>query len=102
MSTELAKAAVDQLVTEQQTVTIEAICRKSLELDLEGRGIKKSAVLKTWKPMPIIGSTAHRTKQQGIVIERWYVGVTQLLQERSRYTLIRSAMWTGLGIVTCK
>jgi hypothetical protein len=41
----LVKAAVDQLVNEQQTVTIEAICHKSLALDPEGRGIKKSAIL---------------------------------------------------------
>jgi hypothetical protein len=41
----LVKAAVDQLIKEQQTVTIEAICRKSTEVDPDGRGIKKSAVL---------------------------------------------------------
>lgn len=41
----LVKTTVDQLVKEKQTVTIEAICRKSLELDPAGRGIKKSAIL---------------------------------------------------------
>ncbi len=41
----LVKAAVDQLIKEQQTVTIEAICRKSIEIDPDGRGIKKSAIL---------------------------------------------------------
>lgn len=41
----LVQAAVDQLVREQQTVTIEAICRKSVEVDAEGRGVKKSAIL---------------------------------------------------------
>ena len=41
----LVKAAVDQLVKEKQTVTIEAICRKSAEIDTEGRGVKKSALL---------------------------------------------------------
>lgn len=41
----LVKAAVDQLVKEQQTVTIEAICRKSVEVDTEGQGVKKSAIL---------------------------------------------------------
>ena len=41
----LVKAAVDQLVKEKQTVTIEAICHKSLTLDPEGRGVKKSAIL---------------------------------------------------------
>ena len=41
----LVRAAVDQLVKEEQAVTIEAICRKSVELDTEGRGVKKSALL---------------------------------------------------------
>ncbi len=41
----LVKAAVDQLVQEKQTVTIEAICHKSAEIDPEGRGVKKSALL---------------------------------------------------------
>jgi hypothetical protein len=41
----LVKATVDQLVKEKQTVTIEAICHKSAEIDAEGRGVKKSALL---------------------------------------------------------
>jgi hypothetical protein len=41
----LVKAAVDQLVKAKQTVTIEAICHKSVEIDTEGRGVKKSALL---------------------------------------------------------
>src|SRR5258708_3570832 len=41
----LVKATVDQLVKEKQTVTIEAICHKSAQIDEEGRGVKKSAVL---------------------------------------------------------
>jgi hypothetical protein len=41
----LVKAAVDRLLSEKQTVTIEAICRKSAELDPEGRGVKKSSIL---------------------------------------------------------
>jgi hypothetical protein len=41
----LVKAAVDQLIREKQTVTIEAICHTSLALDPEGRGVKKSAIL---------------------------------------------------------
>ena len=41
----LVKATVDQLVKERQTVTIEAICRKSIELDTESRGVRKSAIL---------------------------------------------------------
>ncbi len=41
----LVKATVDQLVKEDQTVTIEAICRRSAGLDPEGRGVKKSAIL---------------------------------------------------------
>lgn len=41
----LVKAAVDQLVKEKQTVTIEVICHTSAQIDEEGRGVKKSAVL---------------------------------------------------------
>jgi hypothetical protein len=41
----LVKATVDKLLSEKQTVTIEAICRKSIELDPEGRGVKKSSIL---------------------------------------------------------
>src|SRR5258708_25320255 len=41
----LVKATVDQLVKEGQAVTIEAICRKSVQVDAEGRGVKKSALL---------------------------------------------------------
>ena len=41
----LVKASVDYLVKEGKTVTIEAICRTSLELDPEGRGVKKSSIL---------------------------------------------------------
>jgi hypothetical protein len=41
----LVKATVDQLVKEKQTVTIEAICHKSAEIDAEGRGVTKSALL---------------------------------------------------------
>ncbi len=41
----LVKATVDQLVKEKQTVTMEAICHKSAEIDAEGRGVKKSALL---------------------------------------------------------
>ncbi len=41
----LVKATVNHLVDEGQTVTLEAICRTSLALDPEGRGVKKSAIL---------------------------------------------------------
>lgn len=41
----LVKAAVDRLVHDKAMVTIEAICRKSVEVDPEGRGVKKSAIL---------------------------------------------------------
>jgi len=41
----LVKASVDQLLSSGQTVTIEAICRKSIECDPERRGVKKSAIL---------------------------------------------------------
>jgi len=41
----LVKTAVDQLVKEGQAVTIEAVCHKSAQIDAEGRGVKKSALL---------------------------------------------------------
>jgi hypothetical protein len=41
----LVKASVNHLVDEGQTVTLEALCRTSLALDPEGRGVKKSAIL---------------------------------------------------------
>jgi hypothetical protein len=41
----LVKATVNHLVNEGQTVTLEAICRISLALDPQGRGVKKSAIL---------------------------------------------------------
>jgi hypothetical protein len=42
---ELVQGAVDRLVLEKQTVTIEAICRMSKEIDPQGKGIKKAGVL---------------------------------------------------------
>jgi len=41
----LVKAAVDQLIQEGQTVTLEAIGARSCELDPEGKGIKKAAII---------------------------------------------------------
>lgn len=41
----LVKAAVDQLMQEGQTVTLEAISARSCELDPEGKGIKKAAII---------------------------------------------------------
>src|SRR5579859_6317632 len=41
----LVKATVDQLVKEGQAVTIESLCHKSGEIDVEGRGVKKSTLL---------------------------------------------------------
>lgn len=41
----LVKAAVDQLVKEGQSVTIEAICQQSQQLDPQGKGIKKAGIL---------------------------------------------------------
>jgi hypothetical protein len=38
----LVKAAVDRLIQDGQTVTIEAICQQSQQLDLQGKGIKKA------------------------------------------------------------
>jgi hypothetical protein len=42
---DIVKATVDRLVQEGQTVTIEAICRRSPEVDPQGKGIKKAGVL---------------------------------------------------------
>ncbi len=42
---DIVKATVDRLVREEQTVTIEAICRLSPELDPQGKGVKKAGVL---------------------------------------------------------
>src|SRR6266568_3157992 len=41
----LVKAAVDQLVKEGQSVTIEAICKLSQQLDPQGKGIRKAGIL---------------------------------------------------------
>jgi hypothetical protein len=41
----LVKTSVDQLLKEGQTVTLEAICTRSSEVDREGKGIKKAAVI---------------------------------------------------------
>lgn len=41
----LVKAAVDRLIQDSQTVTIEAICKLSQQLDPQGRGIKKAGIL---------------------------------------------------------
>jgi hypothetical protein len=41
----LVKVAVDHLVRHGQTVTIEAICQQSQQLDPLGKGIKKAGVL---------------------------------------------------------
>lgn len=41
----LVKAAVDQLVKDGRTVTIEAICQRSQQLDPQGKGIKKAGIL---------------------------------------------------------
>jgi hypothetical protein len=41
----LVKATVDQLLKEGRTVTLEAICTRSREVDPERKGIKKAAVI---------------------------------------------------------
>jgi len=42
---DIVKRTVDRLVQEGQTVTIEAICRLSPEVDAQGKGVKKAGVL---------------------------------------------------------
>jgi hypothetical protein len=39
------KNAVDQLVKEKRSVTIEAICQRSQQLDPQGKGLKKAGIL---------------------------------------------------------
>lgn len=41
----LVKTAVNQLVKEKRSVTIEAICQQSQQLDPQGKGIKKAGIL---------------------------------------------------------
>jgi hypothetical protein len=41
----LVKTAVDHLVKEKRSVTIEAICQQSQQLDPQGKGIKKAGIL---------------------------------------------------------
>jgi hypothetical protein len=41
----LVKATVDQLLKDGQTVTLEAICTRSCEVDPEGKGIKKAGII---------------------------------------------------------
>ncbi len=42
---DLVKTTVDHLVQDGQTVTIESICRRSQQLDPQGKGIKKAGIL---------------------------------------------------------
>jgi hypothetical protein len=42
---DLVKQTVDRLIQDGQTVTIEAICKLSQQLDPQGKGIKKAGVL---------------------------------------------------------
>jgi len=42
---DLVKMTVDRLIQDEQTVTIEAICRRSQQLDPQGKGIKKAGIL---------------------------------------------------------
>jgi len=41
----LVRATVDQLVREERTVTLEAICRLSVEVDPQGKGVRKAGIL---------------------------------------------------------
>ena len=42
---DLVKMTVDRLIQDGQTSTIEAICRRSQQLDPQGKGIKKAGIL---------------------------------------------------------
>jgi hypothetical protein len=67
----LVRASVDQLVKEGQVVTIEAICHVSVQIDAEGRGVKKSALLENqeahayYRAHSASYRTAHARKRPG-------------------------------------
>jgi hypothetical protein len=42
---DLVKATIDRLLADGQTVTLEAICARSPEVDPEGHGVKKAGIL---------------------------------------------------------
>ena len=42
---DIVRATVDQLVREERAVTIEAICRLSVEVDPQGKGVRKAGIL---------------------------------------------------------
>lgn len=42
---DLVKTTIDQLLNDGQTVTLEAICARSREVDSEGKGIKKAGII---------------------------------------------------------
>jgi hypothetical protein len=86
----LAKATVDQLVKEKQTVTIEAICRKSVEIDPEGQGAKKSALLENPEAHTYYRQHKHANGR-----------ARHMPRQRNRSALIPTAMWIGHAIVTC-
>jgi len=68
------KAAVDQLVKENQLITIEAICQRSQQLDPQGKGVKKAGILgnseayayyqrHSTTPRKSMGRTIHSSRQ---------------------------------------
>ncbi|GLV53155.1 hypothetical protein KDH_00210 [Dictyobacter sp. S3.2.2.5] len=42
---DIVRATVDHLVREERTVTIEAICHLSVEVDPQGKGVRKAGIL---------------------------------------------------------
>lgn len=42
---DIVKATIDQLVYEERPVTVEAICQRSVEVDPQGKGVKKAGIL---------------------------------------------------------
>jgi len=42
---DLVKTTIDQLLRDGQTVTLEAICTRSREVDSQGKGIKKAGII---------------------------------------------------------
>jgi hypothetical protein len=67
---EIVKATVDQLVRDERSVTIEAICRLSVEVDPLGKGVGKAGILGNeaayayYREHSFSYQTVHRRKQR--------------------------------------
>ena len=93
---------MDRLLSEKQTVTIEAICRTSTELDLEGWGVKKSSILENQEAYAYYRehSISYRVAQ-GRKCRTASKGNRQQCQH-NRCGLTSNAMWSGRAIAIYK